>query len=71
MGIFDPEEPERVNVSTTPLECVVCGYDLFFTRKAQMQTAALAFMNLDWASPSCTCQICARCGYIHWFVPQG
>jgi hypothetical protein len=26
--------------------------------------------SFDWLDPSATCCICARCGHIHWFVPQ-
>jgi hypothetical protein len=26
---------------------------------------------VEWASPTCTCVICSRCGFIHWFFPEG
>lgn len=70
MGIFGREEPEIVEVLDKPLRCQVCSHDKFFTRKAQLQGQVLAFFNLDWASPTCTCVICSQCGYVHWFVPE-
>src|SRR5262245_5824441 len=39
-------------------------------RSAQLNTALASLFTLDWTDPSASCCICARCGQIHWFVPQ-
>jgi hypothetical protein len=41
-----------------------------FKREAQLNTAAASFFNFDWTNPSGNCYVCAKCGYIHWFLPQ-
>lgn len=51
-----------------PLKCLVCGNDTFFERKAQLNTRALTFFNLDWANKTADCLVCESCGYIHWFL---
>jgi hypothetical protein len=53
-----------------PLHCYACGYDSFWQRSAQLNTALATFFNFDWTNPSATCCICAQCGHIHWFLPQ-
>ena len=62
-------EPEIVQVKGRPFRCQVCNHDLFLTRSAQLNTAGLTFLDLDWMNQSATCVICADCGYVHWFLP--
>jgi hypothetical protein len=66
---FDDQEPTGVEVEGKPLECLICGHDAFRRREALLNTAAATFFNFDWANKSGTCYVCARCGYIHWFLP--
>lgn len=70
MKLFGQSEPETVNVLGKPLQCQVCGHNVFWQRRAQLYGAAASFFDLDWASPSCICVICDACGYVHWFFPQ-
>ena len=70
MGLFGPEEPETVNVLDKRLRCQVCGGETFYSRKAQLHTAVASFLDLEWTAPTCTCVICSRCGYVHWFFPE-
>ena len=51
-----------------PLHCQVCGEDEFVERKAQLNTAGMTMMNLDWLNESATCFVCEQCGYVHWFA---
>lgn len=69
MSLFK-SDPIGVEVQGRELRCLVCGHDCFHKREAQLNTAAASFFNLDWANSSGICYVCARCGYIHWFMPQ-
>jgi hypothetical protein len=58
----------RVMAAGRPLTCLICGYDEFNTRDAQLNTAAASFFGFDWANASATCHVCRHCGFIHWFL---
>jgi predicted nucleic-acid-binding Zn-ribbon protein len=58
----------RYNVLGKPFECTVCGHTEFGQRSAQLNTAGMTFMKLDWANESARCLVCKSCGYVHWFV---
>ena len=69
MGLFSKEEPKHVSIRTGErLTCKVCGFDLFFMRKGQLNTALASFFSLDWTNPTANCVVCGRCGYVHWFL---
>ena len=69
MGMFSESEPKRqTTVTGQALHCLVCGNDLFYERKAQLNTAVATFLNFDWANQSGDCFVCSECGYIHWFL---
>lgn len=51
------------------LVCPICENDTFLTRETLMNTAGMAFFNLEWANRAATNYICDQCGYIHWFMP--
>jgi hypothetical protein len=69
MGFFT-SEPINVEVQGRELKCLVCANDGFWKREAQLNTTAASLFNLEWANASGTCYVCAKCGYIHWFLPQ-
>jgi predicted nucleic-acid-binding Zn-ribbon protein len=69
VGLFGKEEPEPATVLDKPLRCAVCGNEGFYKRDAQLHTAGMTFLKLEWAQPTCTCLVCSMCGYIHWFMP--
>lgn len=60
-------EAKPYKVAGSRLECLICGYDLFQHRQAQLNTVAI--FDLDWANASAMCLVCDQCGYIHWFLP--
>ena len=70
MGLFSSDEPVTVEVLDRTLQCVVCQHGEFHKRSAQLNTAGLTFLDLDWANRSADLYVCARCGYIHWFVRE-
>lgn len=53
------------------LRCQVCGEDEFVERNAQLNTAGMTMMNLDFLNESATCFVCLQCGYVHWFATKG
>ena len=48
--------------------CPQCGHDTFIEGTAQLNTAGLTFLDLDWANRSATTLVCCRCSYIAWFL---
>lgn len=62
-------DPIGVEVQGRELKCLICGNDAFWKREAQLNTATATFFNFDWTNPSGVCYVCAKCGYIHWFLP--
>ena len=74
MGLFGKSEPETVELPAldgASMKCQVCNNHTFWRRDAQLHTGVASFFNVEWASPTCTCVICSRCGFIHWFFPEG
>ena len=69
MGLFDKAEPMGVEINGKPLACLLCGNDSFSKREAQLNTAGASFLGFDWANRTGVCYVCAKCGYIHWFLP--
>jgi len=67
--MFEKKEPEIVYILGEQLRCEICAHDRFWERKAQLNTAVATFFSFDWANPSARCVVCARCGFIHWFLP--
>ena len=62
--------PARKVTIGKPLLCHHCGHDEFWDREAQLNTSTATFFGFDWANASGTCYVCARCGFIHWFLPE-
>ena len=60
-----------VQVAGIGLECRHCGYGRFVKRKAQLNTAFLSFLELDWLNQTGTVFVCGRCGFLHWFLTVG
>jgi len=65
-----PDGTVKVTVYTHPLRCPVCGNETFRERTTLLNTKGMAFFNLEWANKSAENFICARCGYIYWFLPR-
>lgn len=68
MSLFKENEPESVEVAGKPLECPICSNTLFYTRRAQLNSAVATFFNLDWTNRSATCFVCSNCTHISWFL---
>lgn len=70
MGLFSKSEAEAVEVTGRVLKCLICGHDRFNKRKAQLNTANMTFLGLDFFNAAGVCLVCDNCGFIHWFVPN-
>ncbi|WNF38350.1 zinc ribbon domain-containing protein [Bacillaceae bacterium IKA-2] len=55
---------QSVGISIT---CMHCQYDKFEHGHAQLNTALLSFLNLDFANRTANTLTCHRCGFVHWF----
>lgn len=59
--------PGQYKVNGINITCVHCQYNKFEHGYAQLNTALLSFLNLDFANRSANILTCDRCGYVHWF----
>ena len=62
------QAPEIITIKGHELTCPICKNNQFYSREAQLNTAAASFFNLDWANRSATCFVCAECTHISWFL---
>ena len=65
-----PDGTVKVAVLGRELRCTVCANDTFRERSSLLNTAMMTFFKLDWANKAAANFICARCGYIFWFLPK-
>jgi hypothetical protein len=64
----DTPEGERHTVAGKLVTCSHCSEDRFVEGRAQLNTAGMTFLNLDWANPSAAILTCTSCGRIEWFL---
>jgi predicted nucleic-acid-binding Zn-ribbon protein len=55
-------------VAGRPVRCPHCGGERFIEGRAQLNTAGLTFLNLDWANRSAATLACVGCGRVEWFL---
>lgn len=55
-------------IKDKPLTCAHCGGQLFDERQAQLNTAGMTFLKLDWLNKSATVFVCINCGRLEWFL---
>ena len=58
----------RFEVAGKAVRCVHCSGERFVEGTAQLNTAGLTFVGLDWANQSATTLACVACGRIEWFL---
>ena len=59
---------ERYTVAERIVTCPHCSNDRFVEGRAQLNTAGMSFLNLDWANRSAATLVCTSCGRIEWFL---
>jgi hypothetical protein len=69
-GMSEVPHGDRFTVVEKPVVCSHCSHDHFAEGRAQLNTAGLTFLNLDWANRSAATLMCTRCGHIEWFLER-
>jgi hypothetical protein len=59
---------ERFEVAGKAVRCPHCSGELFLEGRAQLNTAGLTFLDLDWANRSAATLACVACGRLEWFL---
>ncbi|HET9426361.1 MAG TPA: hypothetical protein VFO55_13410 [Gemmatimonadaceae bacterium] len=59
---------ERHTVAGKIVACPHCGDNRFVEGRAQLNTAGMTFLNLDWANREAATLTCTSCGRIEWFL---
>lgn len=57
-----------VHVQGRALQCLVCAHDSFWEREMQL-ASPVAALFAPGEERSAHCAVCARCGYVHMFIP--
>ncbi len=65
------KEPKEYFAKEKIIECSHCSNRLFLKSQAQLNTAGLTFMGLDWLNKTANILICKECGQILWFLDSG
>ena len=60
--------PSEYTAADKNIICDHCGGAKFAEGGAQLNTAGMTFLSLDWADKSATTLACTNCGKIHWFI---
>ena len=59
---------EHYTVAGKLVSCAHCEHNRFVEGRAQLNTAGMTFLNLDWANRSAATLTCTSCGRIEWFL---
>ena len=60
--------PARFAAGGLAISCTHCKKGEFEKREAQLNTAGMTFLDLDWMNRSGTALVCTNCGLIQWFA---
>ncbi|MBU2883233.1 zinc ribbon domain-containing protein [Psychrosphaera sp. B3R10] len=60
--------PHRYEINEHRIKCNQCQNEFFDKGEAQLNTAGMSFIGLDWANKTATTLACRNCGFIMWFV---
>ena len=77
MGLMDDfrrgyggDETQHYRLADKQVTCPHCGGRDFDLGSAQLNTAGLTLLNLDWANRSAHTLICVGCSRIEWFLQK-
>jgi len=59
--------PGLYRVEGQDVHCPHCGGQEFAEGSAQLNTAGMTFLDLDWANKSAHTLMCTNCSRIEWF----
>jgi predicted nucleic-acid-binding Zn-ribbon protein len=66
----DANKPGAFQLEGKTVTCPHCGNQEFAIGRAQLNTAGLTFLDLDWANKSAHTLLCTECGRIEWFAQR-
>jgi hypothetical protein len=67
-GAIKAVHSDKFTVNGVKVRCVHCQHEHFKSDDAQLNTASLTFLNLDWANKSASVLVCKKCSHIMWFA---
>lgn len=67
-GAYDAVNSDEFEINGIKLRCIHCGHRHFEVGDAQLNTAGLTALNLDWANDSASTVVCKSCSFIMWFA---
>ena len=60
--------PSAYDVGGKKVTCPHCGNQTFAEGSAQLQTAGMTFVGLEWSEHPAYTLLCSKCGRIEWFM---
>ena len=60
--------PGRFGLMGKIITCPHCDHQEFEQGSAQLNTAGMTLLSLDWANRSATTLVCTSCGQVQWFM---
>jgi hypothetical protein len=69
-GAMSAAGPGRFVAGGRTIACGHCEKEEFVKREAQLNTAGMTFLDLDWMNSSGTALVCTNCGLIRWFAKE-
>ncbi|WP_100655582.1 hypothetical protein [Alteromonas flava] len=66
-GALNAIHADEYEINNHKIKCIHCGHQRFELGEAQLNTAGLTFLNLDWANRSAYILMCKECSHIIWF----
>ncbi|PHS13163.1 MAG: hypothetical protein COA86_17575 [Kangiella sp.] len=69
-GAYQALSSDEYEIKNVKAKCIHCGHNNFERGEAQLNTAGMTFVNLDWANENAYLLSCKDCSYIMWFAEQ-
>lgn len=66
-GAIEAVNSDEYHIQGVKAKCIHCGHSHFELGNAQLRTAGMIFLNLDWANDSASLLFCKNCSFIMWF----
>lgn len=67
-GFSGEKGPHEYTINEILIKCPFCSNNKFYSGSAQLNTARMSLLNLDWANKSATTLTCLNCTNIQWFM---
>ena len=69
-GAINAVNSDEYQVNGVKVTCIHCGHNRFEFGDAQLNTAGMTFLNLDWANSTASLLSCKKCSFIMWFAQE-